>query len=309
MSATLAMPRQSDLLREEDTRFFNEHGYLALPEVAPRHEVGLIRTLLEPLFATKAGYREGAQFDLVADDLGDAPRLPQIINPHHYAASLRETQFYQTAFGIARQLLGPQARFSDDHVLLKPAHTGAPTPWHQDEAFRNPRYDYQEISIWLALQPVDRVNGCMEFIPDSQLGPVLPHRSPGGNAALHALECYTGFDESAATPCPLPAGGCTIHTGRTLHYAGPNLSDHPRYAYVLIFNVPPVPAREERSFPWLDQRQTLAEQRARAWRSRGGLAVEAMRWMRKLDLRDFDRLRYDVGRARGAVARALRRSD
>jgi hypothetical protein len=33
---------------------------------------------------------------------------------------------------------------------------GAATPWHQDEAFRDPAYDYAEITIWMPLQAVER---------------------------------------------------------------------------------------------------------------------------------------------------------
>jgi hypothetical protein len=36
-------------------------------------------------------------------------------------------------------------------------------------------------------------------------------------------------------PQPLKAGGCTIHAGRTLHYAGPNLTDEPRRAYIVNY--------------------------------------------------------------------------
>ncbi|HUB48695.1 MAG TPA: phytanoyl-CoA dioxygenase family protein [Acetobacteraceae bacterium] len=189
---------------------------------------------------------------------------------------------------------------------MKPATSGPPTPWHQDEAFRDPCYDYREVSVWLALQPVNRQNGCMEFISGSNRGDLLPHRPLGGDPTVHALECYTGFDPAMAVPCPLPAGGCTIHTGRTLHYAGSNVSGQARYAYGLIFSAPPVPAREVRSFPWLAARDTRHEQRARAWRAQGGLGVETVRWMRKLDFGDRDWLSYEVGRAISAAKRRLR---
>jgi hypothetical protein len=36
-------------------------------------------------------------------------------------------------------------------------------------------------------------------------------------------------------PQPLKSGGCTIHTGRTLHYTGGNLTDLPRRAYIVNF--------------------------------------------------------------------------
>lgn len=294
-------------LSSSQTAFFRQQGYLQLDRVVASGEVGRLRGLLETLFAVKAGYKEGAQFDLVGtDDHSAQPKFPQIINPSNYARELLRSEFFTTACDIAHQLLGPRARFSDDHVLMKPAKVGPVTPWHQDEAFRDPRFESREISIWLALQAVDRENGCMEFIPGSNLGEVLPHRSPNGDRSVHALECYEGFDAEMAMPCALPAGGCTIHTGRTLHFAGPNVSDSPRFAYVLIFNLPPVPAREPRDFPWLMQRQTEHDERTRRWRSRGGFAVEALRWTRKLDPRDVERLRYDLRRAGAAVARTFR---
>lgn len=289
------------------TAFFKEQGYLRLDQVVEPHEVETLKALLQTLFSSGAGYEEGAQFDLVGSSEDETqPKLPQIINPSNYARDLLRTSFFKTGSEIAQQLLGPHARFSDDHVLMKPAITGAATPWHQDEAFRDPRYETREISIWLALQPVDRRNGCMEFIPGSNLGDVLPHRSPNGDSSVHALECVGGFDAAAAVPCPLPAGGCTIHSGRTLHFAGPNTSNLPRYAYVLIFNLPPLPARQSREFPWLADRQTQHAERNRRWRSHGGFAVEAMRWVRKLDLCDIERLSYDIHRAKAAVARAFR---
>lgn len=287
--------------------FFKEQGYLRLDRVVEPSEVDRLKGLLQTLFASKAGVNEGAQFDLVgSSDNASQSTLPQIINPSNYARELLRSNFFKTASAIAHQLLGPHARFSDDHVLMKPAKVGAATPWHQDEAFRDPKYVTREISIWLALQSVDRVNGCMEFIPASNIGEVLPHRSPNGNGSVHALECFEGFDVDTAVPCPVPAGGCTIHTGRTLHFAGPNRSDAPRYAYVLIFNLPPLPMRESRDFPWLADRQTQHAERNRRWRSHGGFAVEAVRWVRKLDPHDFERLLYDVRRARAAVARAFR---
>ncbi len=293
-------------LSTSQTEFFKEQGYLPLDRVVEPSEVERLKGLLQTLFASKAGLKEGAQFDLVGSgENASQPTLPQIINPSNYARELLRSNFFKTASEIAHQLLGPHARFSDDHVLMKPAKVGAATPWHQDEAFRDPRYQTREISIWLALQPVDRVNGCMEFIPGSNLGGVLPHRSPNGDSSVHALECFEGFDVDAAVPCPVPAGGCTIHTGRTLHFAGPNRSDLPRYAYVLIFNLPPLPMRESRDFPWLADRQTQHAQRNQQWRSHGGFAVEAVRWVRKLDPRDVERLLYDVRRAGAAVTRAF----
>ena len=172
---------------------------------------------------------------------------------------------------------------------MKPALDGPATPWHQDEAFHDPAFDYEEISIWLALQPVNEVNGCMQFLPGTHRE-VLPHCSPNDDPRVHGLECRAGFDPGAAVTCPLPAGGCTIHTGRTLHAAGPNRSAEPRLAYVLTYLLPPVPAARPRSFPWLEEKNTARLHRKRRWMRRGGLFVATWRLLRRTEPGDYGKL-------------------
>ena len=57
-----------------------------------------------------------------------------------------------------------------NHAILKPARIGGATPWHQDEAYWDPRYAHRAVSIWLALQPATLENGCMRFIAGSHRG-------------------------------------------------------------------------------------------------------------------------------------------
>jgi len=173
--------------------------------------------------------------------------------------------------------------------LCKPAVDGAATPWHQDEAFKDPKYDYSEISFWMALQPVNEVNGCMEFIPGSHQVGVLPHRSPNDDPRIHAIECFEGFDHADAVACPLPAGGCTLHTGRTLHGAGPNRSNAPRYAYVLIFHVPPQPAQGQKNFPWLQDKKTARMERRKSWEEGAGKYVTIWRVIKSKGPADYKR--------------------
>lgn len=280
-----------ELLTAAQLRQLRENGFLAMDRVTSAAEVAYIRNVIEALFESKAGHTEGAHFNFAGpDDDPNAPSFPQIISPHNYAASLRKTEFYKNGFALARQILGPEARFRGDHTLMKPALNGPATPWHQDEAFRNPECDYQEINIWMPLQPVNDVNGCMQFIAGTHLRDVLPHRSPNNDPRVHGLECCEGFDIAEAVSCPLDAGGCTIHMGRTLHAAGPNRSGAPRLAYVLTFGVPPVPAAKPRSFPWLEDKDTARVHRLRRWLRRGGVFVEIWRLVKRTEPRDYRKL-------------------
>ena len=284
---TTRMPLESatishSLLSEEQLAFLNENGYVALPEITSDEEIVELRQIISGLFEKKAGYDQGAYFNFAgAEEDKDGPSIPQIVGPHHFAHQLKRTEFRRNAAAVARQILGPQARFHVDHTMTKPPLVGAATPWHQDEAFKDPRFKYREISIWMPLQPVNDLNGCMQFIPGTHTGKILPHRNPNHDARVHALECYEGFDPAQAVACPLPAGGCTIHFGRTVHGAGPNRSDAPRYAYVLIFQVPAEAAENPQEFPWLQNKNTARMQRSSRWLRQGGKYVNLWRAIRK----------------------------
>jgi hypothetical protein len=285
---------------------FRQDGFLPFDTRLPADAIAALRDTLVRLHDTKAGFKEGALFDAMGVDDGSEPaRFPQILHPRSFAPELVSNSFYQLASGIAEQLLGDGVRFKADISLMKPAHIGEATPWHQDEAFQDPAFDYHEISFWLALQPVNETNSCMAYVPCSQNGPVLPHGFPGNDPRIHALECISGFDPGDAVPCPLPAGGCVIHTGRTLHGAGPNRSDHDRMAYVLIFDRVPVPARQPRQFPWREQHRTARAKREQEWRRHGGLLVHLWRQRTRVRVTSLRTLLFDVRRAARAMRRAV----
>jgi len=285
---------------------FRENGFLAMDRLASEGDVEYIRGVIERLFNRRAGHDEGAHFNFSGDDDDpDAPQFPQILVPCNYEDGLRKTGLFRQASDIARQILGRKALFVGDHTLNKPALNGPETPWHQDEAFRDPNFDYDEISIWVPLQSVGEANGCMQFIPGTHRAELLPHRSPNGDRRAHALECCGGFDVRDAVSCPLLAGGCTIHTGRTLHATGPNHSSASRLAYVLNFSVPPRPAAMARTFPWLEEKETARMERNREWMRRGGVFVKTWRLIKRTEPKDYAKMVTGIMRKAAARRKKL----
>jgi ectoine hydroxylase-related dioxygenase (phytanoyl-CoA dioxygenase family) len=270
-------------LSQEQIAAFHREGCVAIPMISTPKEVAMLLEVFTRLFAARAGRGEGAQFDMLSHDEDNmAESLPTIQNPIDYAAELRLLAYRTNALRVARQLLGPKAVPSFEHAILKPPRKGAATPWHQDEAYRfDSGFEYSQISVWMPLQQATPDNGCMHYIPGSHRFEVLPHRSPGDDPKVHAIECAGDFDRSAAVAFPLPAGGATIHHGRTLHYAGPNLTDAPRYAYILAFEIPPVRAVKRHRYWWNHEKQAAHLQRQQEWRRSGGLAIEAWRKFRR----------------------------
>src|SRR5215831_12043766 len=132
---------------------FHIRGYLAVSDpIVDTTEIARLRAIYDEMFAVRAGREDGNQFDLAGIDDDNRPAgLSQILHPHRYFPELAG-QALERADAIAKQLLGPAARTEIFHAILKPAGVGAPTPWHQDEAYWDPQSQYYSISIWMPLQ-------------------------------------------------------------------------------------------------------------------------------------------------------------
>lgn len=248
-------------LTQEQIDFYRTEGYLTLPAITTQEELETIREIYDRLFDERMGRDDGNQFDLAgADEEGETAKLPQILGPSRYAPELNEMLFKKNAHAVAEQLLGGECS-GGDHAILKPAKYGASTPWHQDEAYWSPELVYNSLSIWMPLQEATVEGGCMQFVPRSHTSGIVQHRPINNDPRIHGLEVVE-FDETEVVPCPIPAGGVTIHNCRTLHYAGPNTTDEPRRAYIQVYGAPTTRRETPLDFPWQRMQQTARAKRA-----------------------------------------------
>lgn len=224
-----------------------------------------MRRAYDRIFEEDAGRNEGNAFDLAgANKEGQAATLPQILNPEKYAPELKNTLYRANAAVIVKQLLGDETRVGEGgHAIRKPPSIGAATPLHQDEAYWDEALEYNSLSIWLPLQEATLENGCMHFVPKSHHKGVVPHRSIGeGAAGLVVDEKVTDIGE--LVPCPIPAGGATIHHSRTFHYAGPNTTEQVRRAYIIGASTAARTRDKARDFYWQEEMKRNRESAAKA---------------------------------------------
>jgi hypothetical protein len=260
--------------------FFRE-GFLVFPSPQiPAAEIEWCRSVVMSLFERAAGQAEGRLCNISAREGADEGISPQLFRPSLYAHELSRWSYRKVGLAIAKQLLGPEAVLSADNTVYKPGRVGGATPWHQDEAHNDPESYQEQMTIWIALYETTVDNGALAFIPRSHLKGILPHRPNGGSSDANSIECCGGFDPREARMCPIPAGGMTIHHGRTVHGASRNLSDSPRLGYILNYKNPPVARPELGSFPWNDSVGKSIQLQRKAWLRRGGILVEALRFFR-----------------------------
>jgi len=251
----------------EQVAFFHINGYLALPALTTQEDVGKLRDSYDRIFRERAGRDEGDQFDLAgADEEGKEAALPQILNPAKYAPEMNDSLLLANCTKLVKTLLGPEATCGFAHAIFKPAKIGAETPWHQDAAYWGGEWLHRGISIWVPLQEAKVENGCMWFVPNShEPREVYPHQSIGNDPRIHGLELKADQLHRTTTglPCPLPPGGCTVHGGYMMHYTGANKSDIPRRALILMGGLPGIKRDVPQKYPWIEDKQTARENRAK----------------------------------------------
>jgi ectoine hydroxylase-related dioxygenase (phytanoyl-CoA dioxygenase family) len=119
-----------------------------------------------------------------------------------------------------------------DQALIKPPF-GNPTGWHLD----NPYWSFssrQSISIWIALDAATYQNGCMFYVPGSQL--LSDYRNVPISDDIGALfRVYPDFLKRGTVGVELPAGGCALHNGLTAHGAGANMTTGQRRAMTCAY--------------------------------------------------------------------------
>lgn len=217
---------------EEQVRFYQAHGYVQILNVLAPEEVEQVRAdLAEAMEARRrqqAGEARGNPFYRKVFD--------QHVNLWRDHEGIRRYTLSRRIGEIARRLTGAaQMRLWHDHALVKMPENGVASDWHQDWPYW-PMNHFGALSCWMALDDVDLVNGCLQFVPGSHRWGQYPAIALGtGRKDLEAMLDPEHRARFKPVAMPMPAGSCTFHDGMTFHYATPNSSTRPRRALATIF--------------------------------------------------------------------------
>jgi phytanoyl-CoA hydroxylase len=212
--------------------FFNDNGYLVVEDIITPDEVELYKAIYDDFLSKKI--EVGANRSDLGDGLGKSKtkeNITQIMWPSDFVNGMLEMPFHQRALAISRELIGNDAEMDFDMLINKAPQSDTITPWHQDEAYWLNVPDKRAASCWLALDTATINNGCMWFVPGSNLKEVRPHRFAGKEGG--ALTCDATEEEGIFVE--LKPGSCTFHQGRTLHYSRGNSTNTNRRAFIVNF--------------------------------------------------------------------------
>ncbi|WP_203231322.1 phytanoyl-CoA dioxygenase family protein [Nocardioides caldifontis] len=238
------------MLTTDDVQFFRANGYL-LPGEQMFSEERLAR--LEEIFNDHLAHK--------GDKLSD-----ELDTPHYRDERLLEFLLSDEVLDWIEPLIGPDIALWSSHFISKDPFTGRATPWHEDSAYWEGRFDSYDniVTIWLALEnPSTRENGCMRVIPGSHLsGGFSPNYVPTDMTEQTFHAEIAGVDEEKAVDFELQRGEFSMHDGRIVHGAKPNTSPVRRTGYTMRYfpssvKMQDVPQNEGWSI-WLARGRDLA---------------------------------------------------
>jgi ectoine hydroxylase-related dioxygenase (phytanoyl-CoA dioxygenase family) len=242
-------PFEAELTAELKAEFA-ERGFIRIERITSDEEIAWLRRVYDALF-------EGAAGIFVVRDLmrridqQDADGIAQVVRPEDRLPALKQTQFWQNSRRLAAQLLeAAEAELEGwGHMIRKTARNPDSLPWHQDEAYWDPNFDYRALGVWMPLDEATTENGCMNLVPGSHREGVRPHALGQGDPAMTHIEMIDP-PAARAVPHPIPLGGASFHHCRTIHNSGPNRSDRPRRANIVEWQTQPVACAAPKDHPW-----------------------------------------------------------
>jgi Phytanoyl-CoA dioxygenase (PhyH) len=99
---------------------------------------------------------------------GERPEAMDV--PHFLHPELLGWALDPAVLALVEPILGPDLALFSTHFICKPAGNGKRVPWHEDSAYWRGQITPMEVcTVWLALDPSTRENGCMMVIPRSHV--------------------------------------------------------------------------------------------------------------------------------------------
>ena len=126
---------------------------------------------------------------------------------------------------IVEQLIGADIIVWSSALFCKSPHRGKATPWHQDAQYW-PIRPLETTTVWIAIDPATRENGCLQVVPSShQSREIFPHSVNDSDQLVLNQE----IDETIQFQLKPKAlvmnrGAFSFHDAYIVHGAEPNCS-------------------------------------------------------------------------------------
>lgn len=213
-----------------------ERTKLSLEEISYYKDNGYLLTG-RPLFSKKKFDRLFAIFEEHLENRGNL-KPDELDVPHMKDARLFEFLMAPEILDIVEGLIGPDIGLWSSHFICKEPRTGKKTPWHEDSAYWNGRFDRFDsiVTLWLAIDESTKENGCMGVIPGSHHNGFSEYEKMDTDHSIFNIEIKkSAVDESKVVWFELKQDHYSLHDSRIIHGANANTSDKRRTGYTMRY--------------------------------------------------------------------------
>ncbi|MFF0573604.1 phytanoyl-CoA dioxygenase family protein [Streptosporangium saharense] len=180
----------------------------------------------------------GEHFERKLASLSPEERPEDMDVPHFTDPELFRWLFDEDVLDLVTQIIGPDIAVFSSHFFCKPPRDGKSVPWHQDAYYWRETINpsTEAITIWLAIDPSTRENGCMRVVPGSHLTREARYRDVTRTGSVFDEELDAAqVDESRAVPVELLPGQASIHAAGLVHGSEANLSSSRRCGFTMRY--------------------------------------------------------------------------
>ncbi|HQX60825.1 MAG TPA: phytanoyl-CoA dioxygenase family protein [Burkholderiaceae bacterium] len=219
-------------LSEAQSTQYREQGYLIAPLRLSTERVPQLRASLERLIAANPNVRPEKLVSAHVVGKNGAPNAEGVRGSQDFLDLARDPEILD----LVEQVIGPDIILWGCHVFCKPAGDGHETPWHQDGHYW-PIRPLDNCTVWVALDPSTRDNGCLRVIPGSHAArQCQPHLlEDRSDLVLNLRTDDTTFDVSTAVDLELQPGQMSMHDVYMIHGARVNHSTQRRTGVALRY--------------------------------------------------------------------------
>jgi ectoine hydroxylase-related dioxygenase (phytanoyl-CoA dioxygenase family) len=226
----------------EQRFFFQENGYIVVPEMFSLKEIGVVMSDLEylntqDLVVDAGGKNEGS----MAVEDSETPRLQFDI--HKTDSRFTLMCRHPRVAGMVQELMGLPLYIYHSKLAFKAPFVGSVQYWHQDFGYW--KVSHREPTMGSCLVMLDEHtedNACMQVLAGSHQGGVVEHRyepreSTGDNQlAIPPASMIDHCHRYSRVKLIGKPGTVAAWHSNTMHASSHNISENPRRALIVAFN-------------------------------------------------------------------------
>jgi ectoine hydroxylase-related dioxygenase (phytanoyl-CoA dioxygenase family) len=205
-----------------DAKFYQDNGYYLFKKpLLGQAKFQTLNDIFDELVSSSEGLR-GDEHD----------------TPHFKDKRLLDILRSDEVLDVVEQAIGPNIGLWSSHFISKEPFIGRKTPWHEDSAYWNGRFDRLDkiVTIWLAIDNSTLENGCMGVVPGSHNNGFSDYVDVDSRTNTFGSEIRQDqVDLDKVVWFELNKGECSLHDGRIIHGANANTSPYRRCGYTMRY--------------------------------------------------------------------------